>query len=92
MGFHNTKVSVGNTTTTLVAANANRRSLILVNDSNEDIYVARGAAAVLNEGIRLNAGGGTYEHDSKKSGAPVEAFNGICASGTKNMTVQEGRF
>jgi len=53
----NSKVSVLNTSTTVSSAKA-RKSIILTNDSDTVIYVAKGATAVANEGIRLNASGG----------------------------------
>jgi len=34
---------------------------VIVNDSDVVIYLGVGAAAVLNQGIRLNANGGAYE-------------------------------
>lgn len=48
--------------TAILPANANRRYLLLVNDSDTVIYLRlqTGAAAV-NRGIRLNASGGSYE-------------------------------
>lgn len=80
-------VSVDATTTVVVAENTKRGGLILVNDSDETIYLALGAAAVLNKGIRLNAAGGTYEVNW--TNMTHEAVNAICASGGKNLTVHE---
>lgn len=54
----NTKVSVLNSSTSVSTAKA-RKSIILSNDSDTVIYVAKGATAVVNEGIRVNASGGT---------------------------------
>lgn len=44
----------------IVAANDNRLDLEIVNDSDVTIYLARGNAAVVGSGIRLNAAGGSY--------------------------------
>lgn len=80
-------VTVGNVSTAVLAANRNRKSATFVNDSDEAIYLQLGAAAVLNEGIRLNASGGSYEinHTNLFTGA----VNSICTSGGKNLTVTE---
>ena len=47
--------------TLALAANAMRVYALFVNDSNSPIYLSLGAAAVTNQGIRLNANGGSYE-------------------------------
>ena len=80
-------VTVGNTDTSVLAANNSRKSATFVNDSDESIYLQLGAAAVLNEGIRLNAAGGSYEinHTNLFTGA----VNAICTSGSKVLTVTE---
>ncbi len=82
-----TSVSVDATTTVVVAENTKRGGLIMVNDSDETIYLALGADAVLNKGIRLNAAGGVYEINW--TNMTHEAVNAICASGSKNLTVHE---
>jgi hypothetical protein len=83
-----TAPTVGNATTAVAAANADRKWLLLVNDSDETIYVKIGAAAVMNQGIRINASGGSLE----LTGGSINtgAVNGICASGGKKMLVTEG--
>ena len=55
-----TVITVVNTTTTVLSPNDNRTYVLLVNDSDEAIYIKLGAAAVLNDGIRINANGGSY--------------------------------
>lgn len=84
----NTKVAVGSSSTSVLVANTDRRFAILVNDSNEDIYIALGATAILNQGIRLNAAGGSLEINS--TNLYTGAITAICASGSKNLTVCEG--
>lgn len=85
-----TVVSVTTTTTQLLAANTNRLYVCLVNDSDEAIYIKFGVAAVLNEGIRLNANGGTYEMSKELGNLYTGSINAISVSGSKNMLVTEG--
>lgn len=54
-------VEVQKTTTLVLASQPSRTNVLLVNDSDQVIYLMFGADAVLNEGIRLNAEGGSYE-------------------------------
>jgi len=49
---------VGAVTTAVLAANEGRLYALLENDGTEAIYLKIGAAAVMNQGIRLNASGG----------------------------------
>lgn len=83
-----TTVTVGATSTLVLAANQNRRHLLLQNDSDEVIYVSFGKAAVANEGIRLAAAGGSYEMVSDTVYSQV--INAICASGSKKLLVTHG--
>lgn len=54
-------VSVGTTSATVVAANADRIEVTICNDhATQILYLALGATAVVNQGIRLNAAGGSY--------------------------------
>ena len=86
--FTNAAVSVGTATTVVLAANANRKYALIVNDSDTVVYLAIGAAAVLNSGIRLNAGGGSYEVNWTNLHAL--AINGISSIAAKIVTVTEG--
>lgn len=82
-----TTVTIGNTSTAVLGANAARAFLILQNDSDEVIYVAiDGGVAVSGQGIRLNASGGTAFFDRF---IPQTAITAICASGTKDLLVTE---
>lgn len=79
--------TVGNTTTAILPANTDRGYASFVNDSDEDIYLGLGVAAVMNRGKRLNANGGSFEinlTDLFKG-----AVNAICSSGGKIITVDE---
>lgn len=57
----NRGVNVAAASTLIRPANTDRGYMAVVNDSDTVIYLALGAAAVLNRGIRLNARGGTFE-------------------------------
>lgn len=83
-----TKVAVGTDTTVVLAANPRRHEAVFVNDSNKPIYLARGNDAVLNQGIRLNAEGGSYEIN--RNNLFLGAINAIAEGGDKNLTVSEG--
>jgi len=80
-----TNVSVLTTSTEALAANEARKYCVLVNDSNETMYISLGVAAVMNKGIRLNANGGVLEiaGDHPFRGA----IYAICSSGTKNLSI-----
>lgn len=83
----NGATTVGSSTTQVLAANGGRIGASFVNDSDEVIYLAFGASAVANQGIRLNASGGAYTmpRDSIYTGS----INAICASGSKVLTYVE---
>ena len=78
----NSSVTVGTGSTEICDAAATRLSYTIVNDSDEVIYLSIEDAAVMNSGIRLNPNGGSF--------SDVFAYDkvfGICASGSKNVTV-----
>jgi hypothetical protein len=85
-----TSVTAAVNTTAALAANANRKYALLVNDSDEVIYIKLGAAAVLNEGIRLNANGGGYEMSNSIGNLTTGAINCISTSGGKILLATEG--
>ena len=58
------------------------------NDSEQIIYLARGNAAVIGSGIRINAAGGSYRIGT--SNLFLGAIYGICAGGQANLTISEG--
>jgi hypothetical protein len=84
-------VSVGSTTTEVVAANVARKGFVCVNDSDEEIYLGIGESAVMNKGIRLNASGGSFELQVSGRGGTtfLGAINAICSSGSKTLTYAE---
>ncbi len=81
-------VTVANTSTKVVDANLSRRHLLLINDSDEVMYVALGKAAVANEGIRINSAGGSYE--MVEGAVYSHTIYAICASGGKKLLVTQG--
>jgi len=83
-------VTVGSSTTEVLAASATRLYVLLVNNSSEDIYIKLGAEAVMNQGIRINAGGGSYEMSKLIGNLYVGVINGICTSGSKILLATEG--
>lgn len=85
-----TDPAVAATTTEVLADNTAREYASFQNDSDEVIYLKIGGAAVLNEGIRLNAAGGSFEMSRKIGNLDVRVVNAICASGSKELLVMEG--
>jgi hypothetical protein len=49
----NTTPSVTNVTSSILASNSNRKFAIIFNNSGATVYIKLGAAAVVNQGIRL---------------------------------------
>lgn len=75
----------------VVAVNKRRVFLLLVNDSDEDIYVSFDVVAALNTGIRLNANGSHLELHSGNRFLDQRAINAIHGgTGTKNLLITEG--
>lgn len=86
-----TAPTMGAASALVVAANADREYLLIVNDSDVTIYIKLGEAAVANQGIRLNANGGSYEMSRKLGNLYSGAVYGIASSGTgKVLLVTEG--
>ncbi len=85
-----TAVSVGVATGEALAANDKRQYALFVNDSDAVIYLKVGANAALNQGIRLNAGGGSYEMSALAGNLSRAAVNAISSGAAKNLLVTEG--
>jgi hypothetical protein len=82
-----TAVSVGVTSGTVLAANASRKGLYLVNTSANYISLGFGAAAVLYSGITLNPSGGSFwmsEYDFT-----TLIVYGISSGDSSNLSIQE---
>lgn len=52
---------IGGTQEEVLAVNPYRKYAIFVNDSVNVIYITLGGEAVVNQGIRINGSGGSYE-------------------------------
>ncbi len=85
-----TKAAVGAASAQIIAANDDRSHLLLINDSDSVIYVTPVGAAVLNEGIRLNAGGGNYEISTRNGNLHKGALTAISSGAGKNLLMLEG--
>ena len=81
-------VSVGATSTAILAANADRKYACIVNISDEWVYLGLGEAAVADQGIPL-APNGMGKYEITPDNRFVGAVNGICASGSKTVTKVE---
>ena len=86
-----TAVNVTTGSGAVLAANVERKWAIIENDSDFNIYCKIGAAAVLNQGIRINAAGGSLEISSALNNYTTDAINCIHGdAGNKVMLVTEG--
>jgi len=81
-----TDVSVGGSSTTLLAANTNRRYIGVVNTGSSDIRIRFNQAATTGTGIQLKASGGAIVFDRV---VPTGALNAISESGTNTVSVTE---
>ena len=87
-----TAINVTTTSGEALAANTSRLWLLIENDSDTAIYCKVGAAAVLNEGIRLNANGGSWELSPSMGNYNTGAINCIhSGTGNKVLLVTEGQ-
>lgn len=84
----NTSATVGSSSTEVLGVNSQRGYVLLINDSDENMYISLGGDAVLNQGIRLNAEGGSLEIGIGQDNY-WGTVNAICSSGGKNITVME---
>ena len=82
-------ISCANTNTEALALNGGRVSALFVNNSAQVIWIAINQTAVANEGIRLNANGGSYYITDGDANLDREAVNCIVASGTGTLLVTE---
>lgn len=79
--------TVGIVSSQVVASNASRKGLELVNTSNNIISIAFGSPAVLNSGITLNPYGGAFNMDEYTY--TTSAVNAIASSANSNLAIQE---
>lgn len=88
-----TRKDIGNTSVQVVAANSARKYLLIINDSDEVMYLRLATtSAETNKGIRLDANGGSIEMSLLKGNLYRGRINAIRASdeGTKYLLVTEG--
>ncbi len=83
-------VSVQVTNTALLGQNKFRKKVILINDSDTTIYVAKGTVAALNAGIRINPAGANFIDEPDALGyLYIGPYAAICAAANKNLLVIE---
>jgi hypothetical protein len=82
-----TYATVGLASGQILAANADRNGLILVNTSANTISIGIGVAAVLYSGITLYANGGSYEMGDMSFS--TQAIYAIAAGAGSNLAIQE---
>ena len=63
-----------------------RNGMTIVNDGSGTVYLSVGQPAVVNAGIRLNAGGGSFSMDN---GSIQSAFYAISDASTNNLTLMQ---
>jgi len=85
-----TEAAVTDTSAIAVPENPDRQYLLLINDSDTTVYLKFGAAAVENEGIRLNAAGGAYEVSSAYQNRDTSAVHAVHGGdGEKTLLITE---
>jgi len=78
---------IGTGSTDVLPPNEKRLKAEFVNDSTQDIYLAKGTPAALNRGIRLNANGGSYTIEPDNQGRIWKgSISAISATGSANLT------
>lgn len=87
--FTHTTATVGIASASALAASTSTNFVLLINDSDTTIYCKFGAVAVLNQGIRLNANGGSAMFDFKFPGT-TQALNCISSGATKILLITRG--
>lgn len=80
----NTGYDATTTSSVVIAANANRSQITIVNASDTAVYLAVGVAAVVGAGIYLAANGGSW---TEAYSGEVRVIHG--GTGTKRLTVLE---
>ena len=84
-----TTASCTSSTGEALAANQARQAALFINDGTSVIWLRVGEASVANEGIRLNANGGSYFMAEVYGNRDTEAVNCITASATVVLLVIE---
>lgn len=81
----NTSVTVGNTSTLVLADRPQREHAVITNDSDEKIYLSFGEAAVIGSGVPLAPNGGSYTTDY--TALWTREVYAICASGGRSLSI-----
>ena len=84
-----TSVSITDSSTTVLAANAARKYALFVNDGSSVIYLMVSNGAVVNQGIRLIPSGGSYEMSANIGNLDKRVVKAVCAT-TGLLLVTEG--
>lgn len=80
--------TVTGTSSQIVAANANRKGLVIINLSSDKIYIGFGLnAAVVGKGIALTQLGSVYE--MSEYDYTVSAINAISSGSSSPVSIQE---
>lgn len=88
-GGSNAQKTVTNVSTLFLAANANRKYLLIQNnDPTGDIYIVFGGAATLTTGIKIAANGGVLELNCNILTAAIYAIGSLATQ--SNVVVVEG--
>ena len=91
INLNHSAISVATTSTEVLPANAARGWVLLVNDSDTVIYCKVGAAAAVNQGVRINASGGSWELGTHFGNLDPRAINCIHGgTGGKTLLATEG--
>lgn len=90
LAIAHTTASMTGTSAAVLAANQGRKYALIVNDGSTACYLNLGSTAVANEGIRVNANGGSYEMSRGWGNLFTGVINGILNSGTATLLVTEG--
>ena len=83
-------VVAGVASVTILAANENRIFATIVNDSANIVYLFFGTPAVVNQGIRLNAAGGSLVCGLGTDIPYTGIITGIATGAGSNVSVTEG--
>jgi hypothetical protein len=83
----NATATVGNSSTTVLAANEARKRAIIVNSGANGVWLSFGATAVVGQGAYLAPAGGSFEIDPDE--LYTGAIKGIAAAGSNVVGVVE---
>jgi len=83
----NSSSSVSTSSAQVLASNGLRQYAILVNDGDNNVYLAFNATATARSGLRLNSNGGALEINSQNLW--LGAINAATETGTTTLTILE---